>query len=812
MIATLCASLLLIWVSYERAQRVINLSKVAAEDAIVDPNSPTGYAGNKQWLVIPEHDNRSYQWIAETEQMLARHEWRVRRIDYENAPIGREVHSASPYRWWLGLLAWCDRTISGRSPGLSVEHATLFAEPLLQVLLLVSGSLFVMRNFGAMPAVLFSWGFAVLFPLAGAYLPGVPDDFGLMQACALWSTLPLLTVFSGNGSITSPGTAQPMSNSSLPESRSRRCLLIAGIAGGCGLWLDAADQLPIIVGLALGAILATWVATGKKATGPTGSREPLPWRLWALAGATTSFVAYLVEYFPANLDMRPQVNHPVYALAWLGMGELLVWITSWIRSGKPFGSYRDAIRFVLAVAAIAALPVALSKSDYQAVVAWDMVSSKLTNLPDGTTAENVWGWIAREGFTSASAAIGLSVLLIVPCVWLLVRRTTATGQRMAMAMVAGPLLVTMTLAVFRLRWWNTVDVMVLLLLIVATAVFTPRKQWQWLGCAGVALGFGLVPLWPAAATAGANGFKFTRAEVEGLYERALAHWISDHAGLDGKTVLVPPYRTPSFCFYGGLRGLGSPNWENRDGLRATFRIVDSTRPDETEALVNERALNYIVIPSWDSDLQNLARTGLAHPEGSFIYALDHWLLFNWLQALPYKLPAIGGFEESSVKIFQVTDEADPATHRSRLIEYFLEMQQMDLAVRSSQFLTKYPANLGALVTLAQVQKASGESEAFTKTFDALLANLSGGSDQNLPWDRRVSLSVALALGGKMDLARAQVQRCLKEINAARIRSLTTGSLYRLQVLGKAYGLTIADPTLRDLAQNLLPAELRERLR
>ena len=81
----------------------------------------------------------------------------------------------------------------------------------------------------------------------------------------------------------------------------------------------------------------------------------------------------------------------------------------------------------------------------------------------------------------------------------------------------------------------------------------------------------------------------------------------------------------------------------------------------------------------------------------------------------------------------------------------------------------------------------------------------------MPWDRRVSLAIMLARGKQMDLAREQVRRCLKEVDEAKLRWLSTGSLYRLQVLCKAYGLPIADQRLRELARDLLPPELRSRL-
>ncbi|MEO7412696.1 MAG: hypothetical protein ABIZ81_05005, partial [Opitutaceae bacterium] len=136
MIAPLCACGFLVWTNIERARRVDAVTNTDREGAVADAASPTGYADGKRWLIVPEHNNRSYQWISETQQMLARDEWRLRHVDYENAPFGREVHAASPYRWWLGLVAWLEHVISGRPLGLSVERAALWADPLLHLSLL----------------------------------------------------------------------------------------------------------------------------------------------------------------------------------------------------------------------------------------------------------------------------------------------------------------------------------------------------------------------------------------------------------------------------------------------------------------------------------------------------------------------------------------------------------------------------------------------------------------------------------------------------------------------------------------------------
>jgi hypothetical protein len=75
----------------------------------------------------------------------------------------------------------------------------------------------------------------------------------------------------------------------------------------------------------------------------------------------------------------------------------------------------------------------------------------------------------------------------------------------------------------------------------------------------------------------------------------------------------------------------------------------------------------------------------------------------------------------------------------------------------------------------------------------------------------VSLAIVLAQAGRVELARDQAARCLRDANEERLRALTTGSLFNLLVIGRALGLQIADPGLRDAAVVLLPEDLRARL-
>ncbi len=754
-------------------------------------------------LIVPQHDNDSYQWLSQTRQMLTRGEWRVRHIDYDNAPYGRATHLASAYRWWLGFLAWCDHAVSGRPLPLALERAALLADPLLHGMLLVTVVLFAARRLGFFPAILLSAGIATIFPLAGGFLSGAPDHHGLAWACALASTLLLAT-----GLRTQRVQQLPAANIGRVV---RSDFFLAGVAGGFGLWISAATLGPILAGVVPGALAAAWMARSRGRANPSDSQIP-PWRCWGAGGAAMSFAAYLIEYFPSHLGWHLEVNHPLHAVAWLGGAELLARGTTWIQGRHAPWQRRELIVVGLATVAVLALPVAMDRQHTLAFLSPEPFSTRLTYLND-VAAPNVVAWILRDGFTLVVAATLLPLLLIGPAVALLLRRRTDPGRRQSIAFTLGPLLVALGLAYFQLNWWNGLDSTLLALLAILTttdaSVPAARSHWLWSGLIALMLIPGTIALIPPRG--GDVQESLTVSEVEGLVERDLAHWLAHRSGPEGAVIFAPPDLTASLAFHGGLRGLGTLSWENRDGLTAAIRIASASSQEEAFALVQRRGISYIVIPSWDSFLDEFARMGSGQSEGAFINALHRWALPAWLRPIPYNIPAITGFENQSVAVFEVVDEQEPAAAFSRLAEYFVETGQLDLAVATRSGLQQFPGDLGAMAALAQVDWAMRERGDFAGAFQALLSGVSTPAERALPWDRRVSLAIVLAQGKRADLAREQVQKCLGSIDEDRIRSLTTESLFRLQLLGRRYDVKISDPRLQRLAHDLLSPEMNQRL-
>ena len=827
----ICAFAFLIWANITRIRRVDYVSGTPAWSMAEAPAASVGDAGWQTRLVVAGHDNESYEWLDQTRQMLALRQWRVRRVDYENAPFGREEHAASPYRWLLGLIAWADHAVSGRPPGASVERAALFADPLLHMLLLAGAATFVAWQLGVFPAAILSLGLVALFPFASEYLPGAPDDHGLSQACAIWSVLPLLAGVSGIRAAEADSGR-----------RARRWFLVAGVAGGVGLWISVVHEMPVLLGIVLGALLAAVAGRGEPEDAASGAPRTAPWRIWALGGAAASCAAYLIEFFPAHMgSLQLRVVHPLYGLAWLGAGEVLAQAQAWIRQRRPetgppgFGgrvlaadaiaaewmrrrrptrSPRDNAAGALALVALAAVPVAMWRTRDLGFMGLDAAALRLTRLPHGPAATGLMAWVLRDGLTAALLATLLPLLLIVPAIWLLARRGAAPAARASICIALGPVLVALGFACRELAWWNGVDAVLLALLVAAAASIAgavgdrPRRL-ALAGFAALVLLPGAIQLIPRTST-GVNA-ALNETEVVGLVERDLARWLALHAGGRDPLVLAPFNETVTLYYYGGLRGLATLGWENREGFEAATRIAGAPTPEGALELVRKREITHIVLPSWDARLDAYAREGPGQPEETFFGRLEHWNLPVWLRPVAYPMPKIPGYEGLSVAVFEVVEDQDDATAESRLAEYFAETEQPELALAAAAALQRFPADIGALAARARVELTLGNTQSFAHTVDLLLHSLSGGADRALPWDRRVSLAAVLAQGQQVDLARMEVMHCLSDVDDAKLRALTPGSLYRLEVLIKGFQMGIADPRLRGLALDLLPPELRDSL-
>jgi hypothetical protein len=138
------------------------------------------------------------------------------------------------------------------------------------------------------------------------------------------------------------------------------------------------------------------------------------------------------------------------------------------------------------------------------------------------------------------------------------------------------------------------------------------------------------------------------------------------------------------------------------------------------------------------------------------------------------------------------------------------MEMPDRADTLIPRLREFPTDLAAVVALARIASTQGQRARFDELMSSIIRLIAIGADRKLTWDRRVALAIVLADGKQYDLSRAQIGRCLREIDEASLCSLSAGSLVNLHVLMRAFELTISDAALRELALNLTPPASRPR--
>ncbi len=744
--------------------------------AAPDTRSPTGFSGGQRELVVPEGDEIAFAAIERAQAALAGQSLRSHWTLSENAPFGHRTRPSLPLDAWLLLVAEVARGITGQPAGRGVDTAAVWSGPVLQ--LVVIGAAFALAGLrlGIVGSALAAVGSCLLFPFAVSFLPGLPGPRGMSAAWALLSLL-----------LTAGGCV----------SGRRRDWAGAGIAGALAVWTLPSAALPLFAGVVAGA-LALGRSQEARAAGLNGS-----WRVWGYSGGATLLAAAVIEYVPGDVTaMRLDAVHPVYALSWVGAGEVLA--AAWaLRDGgaRTFGK-QGWIRAAFGFTALVAAPLAAGLSGTPVILGTQADASRIALLPGVPAAASTAGLIGHGG-------AGLCQLALVLAVAGGAAAALALLQARGRERVGGALLSGAALASAACAWrepgaWAEEEAALIALLALCGAAQS-CPAWARRGALVVGAAAALAGLGAAVPREGPAP---SPRESEELVQRHLAHWLARRA--PDSVVLAPPRQTPGLIYFGSLRGVGTFSPENEPGLGAALTLVSEPTMEQAGAQVQARGIRFVVLPTWDRFLDAPALRGVQRPS-LFIGELRHWHLPPWLRAIPYQMPVSGAFEGQSVAVFEVVDEQRPAVAAGRLAEYLVETGNLDAAGVQVPTLRHFPGDVGALTALALVAFARGDREEFAAAAGQVEARLGAGADRYLPWDRRVSLALVLAQANREKETRAQVLRCLNEATEERLRFLTTGSLFNLLLLQKILGLSFPHEGLAGYARELLPEELRQRL-
>lgn len=657
-----------------RRDDILRLTALGATDSTGVSVQPYG---DTRALALPLGSMDAHWWLLHAEQ-LAADDRPVRHTNRDDPPTGREVHWSSSISLGLVGLASLLRPGADTPLPIALASASLWLGPALLALVLATLGIVTWRRLGFAASALLLAALAASPGFIALFAPGEADHHGLAVS-ALLLCVWLLVLARGE----------------------RRFFASSGVAGGAALWVSAATAIPVLVSIALGALLAARLRRNTSA--PVASTKPSPdrWETWGRWGAATSLVFYALEYLPAHAGWRLEVNHPLHALAWWAGAVWLGRLADRIEFAGPlFISPRDRLLAAAQALAIAAPPLLVFFGGETFFVLRDPLlrtlhADYIHEFQPLATALPEAGWLAFP----------LLWLAPLPAGWLLLR-TRREPHPAAIAPLA--LLVVfasagLALTCWQIRWQSLATVGCALLAVLVwreRSAFSRRARVVFAAFLAIAcLQFPLLSrLIPAPA-------RPDRSELASLVVRDLAWALREVADPARAIVLSGPTTSTQLAWFGGWRVLGTLYWENLDGLRAAAAIFGAPDTDAALRLCRARGVTHLVLFSWDDFASAYARlhrleTGDAHPAptpDSLAALLAAGRIPVWLRPLAYDIPPALGLADQRAVIYEVHPDQTSVEAALHLARYQREIGDPAAARRSLVRASELIAN-GAAAT------------------------------------------------------------------------------------------------------------------
>jgi hypothetical protein len=649
----------------------------------------------EEYLVLPNSSVDARWWVVHTKKMLRDGSWRVRGTELDNAPDGREVHWSSFLMWVLALVAWLRSWGSGDPVEWFVADAALAAGPVLLVLLVGGLWGIAQRAFGWWPATFYLLVLLSSQAVVRTFELGEADHHGIVLAFASASALCLLAGGAGFARRT--------------DEISPRWFIASGLTGAAALWVSASTALPILAGLGAGGLLAGWsFARG---------REPMPlrpglWLIWGVAGCLGSLGFYLLEYFPRHMGWRLEVNHPLYAFAWLAGGWLLFRILEARREGKfPLGRAADRIRVAICLLLVA-VPVATI------AFAGDRVFWVSDDFLLALHKEYIMEFQSVVGILRSKGQEQNALIWIIGYFWiwvifvgalaLLVSGTGDLSFRRGLLMLVPATTVMQSLSLWQVRWSSAAFALWALWGLLAVAAILRstsggrQRVVAWSLVATVPWVAFLVGPLPAAAFATKAEKTCLEAPLSedvggNLLIRDVTHRLLQASPGQVPTVLTGPNTSTEMAYHGGVRVLGTLYWENMPGLKKAAEMFAAGTEEETKRLLTEAGVTHIVVPSWSNFGEAYAgllaqARGEAKPATSYLDAVLKSEEFPvWLRPFAYPIPTATGIDAQSVRVVAfLPSQNDFEAHFYRGIYHFDSGQPDKARVQFAEALALRP--------------------------------------------------------------------------------------------------------------------------
>lgn len=629
LLLVLCAVLLsgvMIWMDSNQRYGVI---KVTLTDGLGPPlpaisqDSESGFEGGMRRLILPAVGADGYQWLMHAQRLVKQGGWRIRHTDNDNAPQGREIHWSQSFIWWLMITGKVHSLLTGLPLPASMEAVTPFANTMFLLPILLILPLLVFRTFGTAAGVVMALGFFAIYLLYELFILGYPDHHGLAALSAMCCSL--FVLLGGAGWVSNHST--PTSTNRPFGSRvvARRWFIASGVAGAFGLWISAATIVPVFAGIGLGA-LAGWLLpkTGRSQKSEL-TLEPSLWRLWGTAGALGSLFFYALEYFPNHLDMRLEVNHPLYAIAWFCAGDLLARLGEWRdKDARPWATSSKLAFAALSILGMLLLPLLIKMAPERFFhvsdpFLWALHKDYIHEF------RNVFGRLKDLDLQGSLIILNAIPLISLVILRLLFVKSLDRPWKALLLLGLGPALVLTVLGALQVRWLGIADALWLVALAATWGTIASLKNlhtfrlWEkGLMVALMAVVFLPHPVTTAAFLVETAGKKpnIGGGSAFMILVRDTAHTLRRMNGDKPMRVLSGPTTSTWLSFYGGMQSVGTLYWENIEGLKSAASMYSAQTESEALEMLKSRGITHVVIFSIDEFSAPYIRLARGLPMGS----------------------------------------------------------------------------------------------------------------------------------------------------------------------------------------------------
>ncbi len=549
-----------------------------------------------------------YVWNRHAEHLGGRNGWRLRRTDFDNAPYGREVHWSSPFAWYLRGLGELRRAFTGEPLRHAIFRMSIWANPLLLMVALAVIPIVAARRFGSLAGAVVAAGMVATPSFYEGFLPAYPDHHGIIALSHLG--LLLGAAWAGAGWVRKNESAGFLPAPSFETAR--RGMIASALCGAAGLWLSALATAMVIAVVGVGAVVSAVLFARPRMNDGASEYFPGLWKTWALWGAGGSVALYLFEYFPNHMGLRLEVNHPLYALAWLGGGWDIALLAEWIAQKRRAHAVPLWRRMIWPTLAALVLPAFLAFGSADLYIPKDGFMLRLwQNIAE---LQPLIRRIAL-GQINWLTALGWFPMFLLAALFLLFCRRLTAGAKGALVLLAVPIVLLNGLQFYQSRWGLLVGPLYIALAALAISQLwrlLPRQFAERALAVLLAMPLGYLLMAPAFGASfkilwnqyrGGDPIQITPGQALAILHRQMARAISDDAGERPVVLLSSPNSSCMLAALGGFQTVGTLYWENVEGLKAAAAALNAQNEGETFALLRQRGITHLSFMTWENFIE-----------------------------------------------------------------------------------------------------------------------------------------------------------------------------------------------------------------